>query len=84
MDRFFNRKVAIQSAKLLSTVFLLIHVWFIFYFSTLQVPELRNLNILSVMIYVFSFYIILKQKLATFIVIVASEVIVHMILKKKY
>ena len=79
MDRFFNRKVAIQSAKLLSTVFLLIHVWFIFYFSTLQVPELRNLNILSVMIYVFSFYIIQKQKLTAFIVIVASEVIVHMI-----
>ena len=79
MDRFFNTKVAMQSARILSSVLLIIHAWFIFYFHALGVVEMRNLNFLSVLVYVISFGIIQKEKIDWFISIVGIEVMVHMI-----
>lgn len=79
MDRFFNKKVAMQSARILSFALLIIHAWFIFYFHALGVVEMRNLNFLSVLIYVISFWIIQKEKIDWFISIVGIEVMIHMI-----
>ncbi len=79
MDRFFNTKVAMQSARILSFALLIIHAWFIFYFHALGVVEMRNLNFLSVLIYMISFWIIQKEKIDWFISIVGIEVMVHMI-----
>lgn len=79
MDRFFNKKVAMQSARILSFSLLIIHTWFIFYFHALDVVEMRNLNFLSVLIYIISFWIIQKEKIDWFISIVGIEVMVHMI-----
>ena len=68
-----------QSARILSFSLLIIHTWFIFYFHALDVVEMRNLNFLSVLIYIISFWIIQKEKIDWFISIVGIEVMVHMI-----
>ena len=60
MDRFFNKKVAMQSARILSFSLLIIHTWFIFFFFSIEDGEMRYLNFLGVLIYIISFCFFFK------------------------
>ena len=84
MDRFFNRKVAVQSARILSMVLLIVHAWFIFYFGALGVWQMRDLNVISVLVYTCCFWIIRREKIDWFIGIVGTEVLVHMLISTYY
>lgn len=78
MDGFFNTKVARNSSLFLNIIFMLIHISFFVYFSVFGIVLMKNLNIISILIYLTGYYIIKKGYIRIWFYMMAHEVIIHM------
>lgn len=84
MDRFFNTKVAKQSARIFCFVLLCVHAWFVFYFYALGVMPMCRMNVISVFLIFLCFWLIQKSWMDLIVAIVGFDVLVHMVSASYY
>lgn len=80
MNQYFNMKIARQSAKMLDIIYLIIHIWFLYYFFSLGAMIMFFFNIFSVFTYTLGYWIVSKYRITTFIYLSSFEIWAHMIL----
>ncbi len=81
MNQYFNFKIAKQSAKVLDIIFFLTHIWFMYYFYTLEIDFMFAFNVVSVLYYGIGFFAIGEGKLlGPFVIIAMLEIYAHLTL----
>lgn len=79
MDKFVNMRSAKIMAALVTGAFFLVHVALFFLFSTYEITPMAYFNVFSMLFYLLSSVLILKEWMRAYVVAVYFEVVLHMV-----
>lgn len=80
MNQYFNTRVAQKTAKILDIIFLIMHMWLLYFFYKNHITIMVCMNILSIALYVVGFVMADSKWVNIFMYMLEGELFVHEIL----